>query len=92
MRDNVLEELKKAEKALSSIEIGNLLNITEVSGLKNLLEVLNELEEENLIYRTKKDKYILFSKSHLKVGIISVNKKGYGFVNIENEENDMYIE
>ena len=92
MRDNVLEELKKAEKALSSIEIGNLLNITEVSGLKNLLEVLNELEEENLIYRTKKDKYILFSKSHLKVGIISVNKKGYGFVNIENEENDIYIE
>lgn len=92
MREKVLELFKKSEKALSSIEVGNLLNLNEVNELTNLLEVLNELEEESIIYRTKKDKYILFEKSHLKVGIISITKKGYGFVSVKNESDDIYIE
>ena len=54
MREKVLELFKKSEKALSSIEVGNLLNLNEVNELTNLLEVLNELEEESIIYRTIK--------------------------------------
>ena len=92
MRDLVLELLNKSEKALSSIEIGNLLNLDSVEELTSLLEVLTNLEEESLIYRTRKDKYILFKNSHLLTGRLSVNKKGFGFVSVDGYEDDFYID
>ena len=92
MRDLVLELLKNSDKALSSIEIGNSLNLTTVSELTSLLDVLNTLEEELKIYRTKKDKYMIFENSHLLSGRISINKRGYGFVSVEGLEDDFYID
>ena len=92
MRDIVLELLKNSEKALSSIEIGNLLKLTTVSELTSLLDVLNTLEEELKIYKTKKDKYMIFENSHLLCGKISINKKGYGFVSVEGLTDDFYVE
>ena len=36
--------------------------------------------DELKIYRTKKDNYMLFTNSHLKIGTFIANKKGFGFV------------
>ncbi len=92
MRDIVLELLKNSDKALSSIEIGNSLKLTTVSELTSLLDVLSSLEDELKVYKTKKDKYMIFENSHLLSGKISVNKKGYGFVSVEGLEDDFYID
>ena len=54
------------------------------------MKVLNKLEDELKIYRTKKDNYLLFTNSHLKIGTMIANKKGYGFVDIEGDE-DVFI-
>ena len=91
MREKVLELLKGSDKALDSIEIGNMLNLNTVSGMTSLLEVLESLEEEYIVYKTKKDKYMLFENSHLYKGKISVTTKGYGFVSVDNFEDDFYI-
>ena len=91
MREKVLELLKGSDKALDSIEIGNMLNLNTVSGMTSLLEVLKSLEEEYIVYKTKKDKYMLFENSHLYKGKISVTTKGYGFVSVDNFEDDFYI-
>ena len=48
------------------------------------------LEENLQIYRTKKDNYMLFTNSHLKLGKMIANKKGFGFVDIEGDE-DVFI-
>ncbi len=92
MRDKILEILSSSEKALSSIELLEALNMNSVSELTSLYEVLNDLEDEALIYKTRKDKYMLFENSHLKIGRLSVNKKGFGFVTVPNLEDDIFID
>ena len=92
MRDKILEILSGTDKALSSIELLEALNMSEVSELTSLYEVLNDLEDEALIYKTRKDKYMLFENSHLKIGVLSVNKKGFGFVTVSGLEDDIFID
>lgn len=92
MRDKILEILNSSEKAMSSIELLEALNMSEVSELTSLYEVLNDLEDEALIYKTRKDKYMLFENSHLKIGRLSVNKKGFGFVTVSGLEDDIFID
>ena len=92
MRDKILDLLKNSEKALDVIEISNHLDLDSVSEMTSLIDVLNSLEEEVKIYKTKKDKYMLFENSHLLVGKIHINKKGFGFVSVEGVEDDFYIE
>ena len=92
MRDSILELLGKDEKALDSMEIANNLHLTSVSEITSLMEVLQDLEEEMLIYRTRKDKYMLFNNSHLMKGKIHVNKRGYAFVSVEGLDDDYYID
>ena len=92
MRDKILEVLKKSEKALSNIELADMLNLTSVSEVTSLIEVLQDLENSMLIYKTRKDKYMLFNNSHLLKGKISVNKKGFAFVSVEGIPDDYYID
>ena len=92
MKDDILNILKNSDKALDVYEIEKLLGINETSKIKELLVELHELEEEAIIYHTKKDKYMLIEDSHLKVGVLRVNKKGFGFVEIDNLEEDVYVD
>ena len=90
MEDKIIELLTNTDKALSVNEINDALGFSSVEELKELLKVLNKLEDELKIYRTKKDNYLLFTNSHLKIGTMIANKKGYGFVDIEGDE-DVFI-
>ena len=91
MRELILDVLRKSDKALTSIEISDSLELKSPKQLKELIEELNKLVDEFIIYRSNKDKYMLFENSHLKKGRLSVNKKGFGFVVIENED-DIYVD
>lgn len=86
----IIEILKNSDKALSANEINDLLGYTTVEELQSVLKELDSLEENLKVYHTNKDKYILFENSHLKTGKLIVNKKGYGFVDIEGKD-DVYI-
>ena len=88
MKERILEILEKAGKSLSVFEIEEQLG---TSNLEELLKVLEEMEVETTIYHTNKDKYMIFEESHLYKGILHSNKKGFGFVDIPNVEEDIYI-
>ena len=90
MKDRIIEILKKENKALSVYEINDLLNFNSSDDLQGLLKVLDKLEKELIVYHTNKDKYMLLSDSHLKTGKLIVNKKGFGFVDIEGSD-DIYV-
>ena len=92
MKDNIINILKNNDKPLDAIEIKDALDLSNDKDLEELLKTLFELEEENIIYHTKKDKYMLIENSHLKKGLLRVNKKGFGFVEINNSDDDIYIE
>ena len=68
MEEQILEILKNENKALSVHELEDKLGFTTVDELKELLKTLNNLEDNLKIYRTKKDNYMLFTNSHLKIG------------------------
>lgn len=90
MEVQILELLKKENKAYSVQEIYDYLHLSTVDDFKELVKVLNKMEEELKVYRTKKDNYMLFTNSHLKIGRMIANKKGFGFVDIDGDE-DVYI-
>ena len=91
MENRIIELLSKDNKALSVHEIENELGFNSVEELKSLLKTLEKLENEYKIYRTKKDKYMLFNNSNLKIGKLLSTKKGYGFVDIEGNE-DVFVD
>lgn len=90
MEEKILELLKKSHKALSVNEINDLLGYKTVDELKELLKTLNGMEDNLKLYRTKKNNYLLFNNSHLKIGDFIANKKGFGFVDIEGDQ-DVFI-
>ena len=90
MQDKIMEILSKENTAYTVDEIMDLLGLSSVDDLKALLKDLNELEDNLKIYRTKHDKYMMFNNSNLRVGTMIANKKGFGFVDIEGDE-DVFI-
>ena len=91
MEENIIDVLKSQTKALSIIEINDLLNLKEVKEYQDLQKVLEKLVSEGKIHRTKKDKYISMDNcSSLLTGYIHINKRGNGFVVTENTE-DVFV-
>lgn len=87
--EKILELLKQEKKALDIFEIEEELKLNKTD-LTILMKTLNKLEEEFKIYRTKKDNYMLFTNSNLKIGKMLMTTKGYGFVDIGTNE-DVFI-
>ena len=91
MRDNIINVLKNIDKAVDIYELQDLLEITSVEDTTLLGEELRKLEDEVIIYHSHKDKYMLLENSHLRKGTMRVNKKGFGFVEVDNMEEDIYV-
>ena len=92
MKEQVINVLNDRYEALDLIEINDLLNYTTPEELNDLNKSLEELVNENIIYKTKKNKFILFKNCpSLKVGVLSINKKGFGFLIVSDGE-DIYID
>ena len=84
MESKILEFLKSNNKAYSVSEIEESLGLDgSADKLKELMKTLNALEDELKVYRTNKNKYMLFNNSNLRLGRMIGNKKGFGFVDIE---------
>lgn len=89
LENKILEILKQENKAMSAFELEEKL-ATKKEEFKQLIITLNKMEEQLKIYRTKKNNYMLFTNSHLKIGTFLANKKGFGFVDT-NETEDIFI-
>jgi ribonuclease R len=89
MKQQVIDIFNKNRVALTIEEIYERLNLTTSDDFRELVKVVNELEEEYIIYRSKRNKFSLFEDTGLKKGILRVNKKGFGFV--EQDDEDIYV-
>ena len=92
MRDKLLDILKNVHEAKEVIEINDMLGLKSTDEYRELSEFLEELVNEYIVFRTKKGKYILLSNCpSLKIGKLSVNKKGFGFIILDRED-DIYVD
>ena len=92
MRDDIINVLENCDKAVDIYELQDLLGIQGVEDLQELNEELRKLEDEAIIYRSHKDRYMMIEKSHLRKGVMRATKKGYGFVEVDDLEDDIYID
>lgn len=92
MKERILNLMNNIHEAKELIEINDLLGLVTTAEYKELQDVMNELVEEYTVFLTKKGKYILLKNCPgLKVGKLSVNKKGFGFLCLDMED-DIYID
>lgn len=91
MRDDILNILKNSDKALDLYELHDMLHINTVEGAKELSDELRKLTDEVVVYHSNKDKYMMLENSHLRKGVMRTNKKGFGFVEVENMDDDIYV-
>lgn len=92
MKEKIVELLSGIHEAKKAIEINDMLGLKTAQEYRELQDTLDELVKEYIVFFTKKEKYILLKNCPgLKVGRLSVNKKGFGFV-ILDKEDDLYVE
>ena len=91
MKDKIVGILKDSDKALTIYDLEDKLHLLDVDELQDLQTCLSELEKDAVIYHSNKDKYMMLEDSHLKRGIMRANKKGFGFVDIDDSDVDVYI-
>ena len=90
MKEDLIKKLETIHEAKELIELNDIMGYTTSDELKELTECLDELVNEYVVFKTKKDKYILLKNCpSLKIGKFSANKKGFGFVILPKEE-DLY--
>jgi ribonuclease R len=86
MEEKILEFIK------STNTVYNVKSLYKEFGSKDLVRnVLDNLEQNGDIVITANGKVLDFLKSGLKKGKFIANKKGYGFVEFDKEEEDIYI-
>ncbi len=92
MKEELLQTLEPIHEAKDLIQINDLMGYKTAEELKALSETLEELVNEYVVFKTKKEKYILLKNCpSLKIGRFDANKKGFGFVVLPKED-DLYID
>ena len=86
MQEQILELFKKDNKALTVDEIFDSLNLSTVDDLKNLMKLLNDMEDNLLLRRTNKNKYEKHTDLLERKGIVLSTKGDYSFVKIIDDK------
>ena len=92
--DNKIDMLEKmiSEEEYEPLKFKELANVLQVSKEKRqeLREVLDQLISQGKIIVDSQSRYGL-PGDNIKVGTFSATQRGYGFVIVEGEENDIFI-
>lgn len=91
MKEKILSILEESDKALSIDELDSALNLNTIEETKEFSDALRELEDSYEIYRSNKNRYMLLENSNLRKGVLRMNKKGFGFVEVSGEEEDIFV-
>lgn len=96
MRETIKERIinlleTSAKKSFSMEELSQELSLNKGDDFKGLVQTVATMEREKMIEFTKKGKVKLPTQEVLVEGIFRANERGFGFVSIEGEENDIYI-
>ena len=92
MKQKIIELLSnKDTQVLTLIQINDMLNLKGEESLKELNSTLEEMVKDATLYRSNKDKYLLFENSHLIKGKLQLKEKGFGFILDSGLEKDVFI-
>ncbi len=81
---------EEAYVPMKAKQIANIMNVPKQE-YSNFILILKELLKEYKIQVTKKGKYELLDNKKYKTGKLSVNERGFGFIKVEGEEDEIYV-
>ncbi|XMB85497.1 ribonuclease R [Mycoplasmatota bacterium WC44] len=87
MKDIILNVI---QKPTTIEELKERLDISDASNFKLLVKTLNELEDGGYLVNLN-DKYDLATNHGIYIGEITINKKGFGFVETDTLKDDIYV-
>ncbi|MFC4737054.1 ribonuclease R [Bacillus daqingensis] len=90
-KDLIMDEIKQADKPLGMKELEELLQLEEADRFKEAVKLLNELEEEGHLVRTRTNRYGLPERMNLQRGSVIMHPKGFAFIKTEGEGDDIYV-
>ncbi|MCZ8522209.1 ribonuclease R [Paenibacillus caseinilyticus] len=92
-RENLLDFMQEeAYKPLTYQELEQHFQLDSAQAFKEFLKLLNELESEGLVVRTRNDRYGVPERMNLLRGRLQAHAKGFGFLIPEDKEHpDVYI-
>ena len=91
MKDIIIDKLKE-NTSLTIMEINDLLGLTSIEEYQSLENALDSLVSDGILYYSeKKKKYLLLENSHLVKGNLILNDKGFGFIEIDKDAKDVYV-
>ena len=79
------------KKSFSMEEIAEALQLQKSEDFKNLVQTVAAMEREGSILFNKKGKVKLPMQRVLVEGTFRANERGFGFVSIDEEQEDIYI-
>ena len=86
----ILEFMKDKDYVpMKAKEMASILMVPK-NEYNEFILILNKLENEYKIIKNRKNKYRLSEKQYLK-GIYRKNQKGFGFVKIDTQEDEIFI-
>lgn len=92
MENEILTLLRDDDYMERSIDLlAKKLNCMSSEKFIKLVKLMNELEEAGKVVRNKYNHYYLPNQFGMVLGTLSINKKGYGFVAVEDQEKDIFI-
>ncbi|MDQ0254615.1 ribonuclease R [Evansella vedderi] len=91
-KERLLTYMKEeADKPLSIKDLEEAMGLDDSSQFKEFVKMLNELEEEGELVRTRSNRYGLPDKMNLLRGEVIMHPKGFAFVKTEVGQDDVYI-
>ncbi|WP_028042552.1 ribonuclease R [Candidatus Stoquefichus massiliensis] len=91
MKEKILELLEDQTYTRRKInELAEYFHMTGTQDYIAFIKLMNELEDEGIIMRSKYNDYYLIEQLHFYSGTLEMNKKGFGFVRV-SEDQEFYI-
>ncbi|MEQ6390513.1 ribonuclease R [Bacillaceae bacterium S4-13-58] len=92
LRERIFSLVEEVSKPVSVEEIQESLGMESSDDFKELVILLNQLEESGELVRTRKNRYGLPEKMNLIRGKIQMHQKGFAFLLPDNkDQDDIYI-
>jgi ribonuclease R len=91
IKNKILDILAaQPEKSLSPEQLAKLIGIHK-KDYRIFYATLTQMKNENLIYQTKNGAYAQVKESETYRGQLRTHKKGFGFISVEDESEDLFV-
>lgn len=92
MRERILEIIYQDQyQPLTLNEFCDVLDVQSSSEKEEVESILNELENEYILVKNKKQKYLHLKDANMYIGKINIKAKGFGFIRCDDLSHDVYV-